>query len=99
MVLWLAMYPYPVSYTHLFQWLDVSALAGLDDIVREVFAGSDFVDAQRAEAIAKAVAERVERLKAHIRSREYGRDDLARDVKRDMAYSGKERRGKSDIER
>ena len=82
-----------------FQWLDVSALAGLDDIVREVFAGSDFVDAQRAGAIAKAVAERVERLKAHIRSREYGRDDLARDVKRDMAYSGKERRGKSDIER
>ena len=82
-----------------FQWLDVSALAGLDDIVREVFAGSDFVDAQRAGAIAKAVAERVERLKAHIRSREYGRDDLAHDVKRDMAYSGKERRGKSDIER
>ena len=82
-----------------FQWLDVSTLAGLDDIVREVFAGSDFVDAQRAGAIAKAVAERVERLKAHIRSREYGRDDLARDVKRDMAYSGKERRGKSDIER
>ncbi len=82
-----------------FKWLDVSALAGMDDIVREVFAGSDFVDVQRAEAIAKAVAERVERLKEYIRSREYGLDDLTRDVKRNIAYSGKERRGKAGRER
>lgn len=27
-----------------FAWLDPSALVGLDDVVREVFAGSDFVD-------------------------------------------------------
>lgn len=82
-----------------FKWLDVSALAGMDDIVREVFAGSDFVDVQRAEAIAKAVAERVERLKEYIRSREYGLDNLTRDVKRNIAYSGKERREKADRER
>ena len=57
------------------------------------------MDAQRAEAIAKAVAERVERLKEHIRSREYGRDDLAHDVKRNIAYSGTEQRRKGGQER
>ena len=82
-----------------FAWLDPSALVGLDDVVREVFAGSDFVDGPRAEAIAGAVAERTERVKEYIRTREYGRDDAAHDVKKNIAYSGKERRRRDDMER
>ena len=82
-----------------FAWLDPFALVGLDDIVREVFAGSDFVDGPRAEAIAGAVAERTERLKEYIRTREYGRDDIVHDVKKNIAYSGKERRRRDDMER
>ena len=76
-----------------FAWLDPFALVGLDDI------GSDFVDGPRAEAIAGAVAERTERLKEYIRTREYGRDDIVHDVKKNIAYSGKERRRRDDMER
>ena len=82
-----------------FAWLDPSALVGLDDVVREVFAGSDFVDGPRAAAIAGAVAERTERVKEYIRTREYGRDDATHDVKKNIAYSGKERRRRDDMER
>ena len=75
-----------------FCMLDPLAL-GWIDIVREVFAGSDFVDGPRAEAIAGGCRGTDGAVERYIRTREYGRDDIALDVKQNIAYSGKERAG------
>lgn len=52
-----------------FSWLDESKLEGLGDIVREVLAGSTFIDAARCEAIARALEQRALLLREYIRGR------------------------------
>lgn len=51
-----------------FTWLNTDALDGLGDIIMDVFVGSEFVDAARAQAIARAVSGRAGRLKEFVRS-------------------------------
>lgn len=51
------------------RWLDESKLAGLGDIVRNVLAGSTFIDAARCEAIARTLEQRALLLREYIRGR------------------------------
>lgn len=51
------------------RWLDESKLTGLGDIVRDVLAGSTFIDAARCEAIARALEQRALLLREYIRGR------------------------------
>ncbi len=82
-----------------FDWLDASALSYIGDVAREVFAGSEYVDSARADAIAQALDERAERLKEHMRTHAIAVDLAARDVQRNIAYSGIQRKNKKDMER
>jgi len=82
-----------------FDWLDASALSRIGDVAREVFAGSEYVDSARADAIAKALDERAEKLKEHMRTHAIAVDLAARDVQRNIAYSGNQRKSKKGPER
>lgn len=75
-----------------FDWIDWEALRGIGDAFREIVKGSAFVDEPRADAIARALSGRVERLKTHAAAtnRSFAGVDTAGDVKKDVSYSGKE---------
>ncbi|MNI56806.1 hypothetical protein D3C73_1118300 [compost metagenome] len=73
-----------------FDWLDLSALDGIEEEVQEIFCGSLFVDEARSNAICLALRERIERLQEIIHTREPQAwlDDHSTDVKENIAYSG-----------
>ena len=52
-----------------FNWLNERKPEGLGDIVRDVLAGSAFIDAARCEAIARALEQRALLLRERICSR------------------------------
>lgn len=82
-----------------FGWLDLDSLTSLPNIVREIFAGSEFVDAARVEAIAKALETRAERLKEFVLSRPRVVDETAQDVRENVAYSGRSQHDKETFTR
>ena len=75
-----------------FDWLDIEALAGIDEELRELVKGSLFIDTTRADALCAALRGRVERLAQVVVERRnlYPIDDRAADVAEDVAYSGEE---------
>lgn len=75
-----------------FDWLDLSALYGIDEELREIVRGSLFVDAARCDALCRGLKGRVEMLSEAVNSRHhlYAADDCRGDVKEDIAYSGLE---------
>ena len=82
-----------------FDWLDTSVLPRIGDIAREVFAGSEYVDNARADAIANALDECAAQLLEHTRTHAIAIDLAARDIQRNVAYSGYKPTKKNDHER
>lgn len=80
--------------TH-FDWLDLSALRGIDEEFREIVGGSVFIDEARCGALCSALQERVDMLAGIIRSHspiiKGWADDRGADVVEDIAYSGIDR--------
>lgn len=72
-----------------FDWLDLTALAGICEELRELVNGSLFIDTSRTEAICAALRGRVERLAQVIGERQsfYPVDDTTADVTEDVAYA------------
>ena len=75
-----------------FDWLDIDALAGIDEELRELVKGSLFIDTTRADALCAALRGRVERLAQVVGEGRnlYPIDDRTADVAEDVAYSGEE---------
>ena len=75
-----------------FDWLNLTALAGIDEELRALIKGSLFIDEARAQALCKALCGRVERLAEVVNSRRnlYPVDDRTADVAADVAYSGED---------
>lgn len=75
-----------------FDWLDLSALKGIDMEFREIVKGSLFIDRARCDAICKGICERVEFLQDVMNScvKEKFSDHMSSDVKQDIAYSGED---------
>lgn len=75
-----------------FDWLNLKALAGIDEELQELTKGSLFVDEARTQALCKALCGRVKRLAEIVDSRLnlYPVDDRTADVTKDVAYSGED---------
>lgn len=73
-----------------FDWLDLNALAGIDEELRELTKDSLFIDEVRRNALCAALRGRVERLAEVMNTRRgvYPVDDRSEDVAEDNAYSG-----------
>jgi hypothetical protein len=48
-----------------FDWLDFKALAGIDEVFREILSGSPFADEERRDALCRGLSGRVEMLERH----------------------------------
>lgn len=53
-----------------FKWLDLSVLKGIDEELRELVKGSQFIDATRCDALCSGLKKRVELLREYVRTRE-----------------------------
>lgn len=75
-----------------FDWFDITALAGIDEELRELIKGSLFIDAARTDALCAGLLGRVERLARVMEERRgsYPVDDRSADVTENVAYSGEE---------
>lgn len=75
-----------------FSWLNLNALAGVEEELRELMKGSLFIDGVRCNALCMALHSRVERLTEVVNSRGsvYLVNDCAADVTEDVAYSGRD---------
>lgn len=73
-----------------FDWLDLSALRGIEEEFREILKDSLFIDQARSDALCSALKKRVEMLAeiAHSRAPRFLTDDRSADVKENIAYSG-----------
>ncbi|AIQ13814.1 HipA domain-containing protein [Paenibacillus durus] len=73
-----------------FDWLDLSALKGIEEEVRDILRGSLFVDEARCDAICRALEQRIDMLAeiVHFRNPQSWVDDRSTDVRKDIAYSG-----------
>lgn len=73
-----------------FDWLDLSALRGIEDEFREILQGSLFIDEARCEALCFALRKRIDMLAeiVHSRSPRIWVDDRSADVTENIAYSG-----------
>lgn len=79
-----------------FDWLDLSALYGIDEEYREILKGSPFIDNARCDALCNALQKRIELLSDIVNEHTitYNRSDISSDVQEDFAYSG----GEDDLE-
>ena len=69
-----------------FDWLDLSKLDGVDQDIREVFAGAEeFIDKERAEAIIASVNHRVQMLATFILTQQPQVDSTENDVEKNVA--------------
>ena len=69
-----------------FDWLDLSKLDGVDQDIREVFAGAEeFIDKERVEAIIASVNQRVQLLATFILTQQPQVDSTENDVERNVA--------------
>lgn len=73
-----------------YDWLDLSALKGIDEEFHEILNGSLFIDETRRDALCFALRRRVEMLAeiVHSRAELSPVDDLSADVTEDVSYSG-----------
>ena len=73
-----------------FDWLDLNALYGIDEELRELVRGSLFIDNARCDALCLALRGRVDALTDIVNSRRtfYPASDCKGDVTEDIAYSG-----------
>ncbi len=73
-----------------FDWLDLSALKGIDEEYREILKGSAFIDGARCDALCSALQKRLELLTDMVNEYKPYRavDSTAFDVCEDIAYSG-----------
>ena len=75
-----------------FEWLELSALNGIEEVFRKIVKGSPFIDEARCNAICNAISRRAEMLAdfVQIQKRQVAisTDD---DVKEDIAYTGKQK--------
>lgn len=74
-----------------FSWLDLSALAGIDEELREIVKGSLFVDETRCDALCNGLKVRIGMLEKIVSShkKQVFVDNTQFDVVQDIAYSGK----------
>ena len=69
-----------------FDWLDLSKLDGIDQDIREVFAGAEeFIDKERVEAIIASVNQRIQMLETFILTQRPQEDSTENDVERNVA--------------
>ena len=69
-----------------FDWLDLSKLDGVDQDIREVFAGAEeFIDKERVEAIITSVNQRVQLLATFILTQQPQMDSTENDVEENVA--------------
>ena len=69
-----------------FDWLDLSKLDGVDQDIREVFAGAEeFIDKERVEAIIASVNQRVQLLATFILTQQPQMDSTENDVEENAA--------------
>ena len=69
-----------------FDWLDLSKLDGVDQDIREVFAGAEeFIDNERVEAIIASVNQRIQMLETFILTQRPQEDSTENDVERNVA--------------
>lgn len=69
-----------------FDWLDLSKLDGVDQDIREVFAGAEeFIDKERVEAIVASVNQRVQLLATFILTQQPQMDSTENDVEENVA--------------
>ena len=69
-----------------FAWLDLSKLDGLDQDIRETFTGAEeFIDQERAEAIASSVNRRIQMLGDFLLTQRPHADSTENDVERNVA--------------
>lgn len=73
-----------------FDWLDLSALHGIDEELREILRGSLFIDAARCNALCRGLQSRVEMLAELVNAHTplLSVDNQTADVTADIAYSG-----------
>ena len=73
-----------------FDWIDLNALYGIDEELRELVRGSMFIDEKRCDALCRALKSRVDMLTDVVNEQRtsYAVDDCQGDVKEDIAYSG-----------
>ena len=68
-----------------FDWLDLSKLDGVDQDIREVFAGAEeFIDKERVEAIVASVNQRVQLLATFILTQQPQMDSTENDVEENV---------------
>ncbi len=69
-----------------FDWLDLSKLNGVDQDIREVFAGAEeFINKERVEAIVALVNQRIQMLETFILTQQPQEDSTENDVERNVA--------------
>lgn len=69
-----------------FDWLDLSKLDGVDQDIREVFAGAgEFIDKERVEAIIASVNQRIQMLETFVLTQQPQEDSTENDVERNVA--------------
>ena len=69
-----------------FDWLDLPKLDGVDQDIREVFAGAEeFIDKERVEAIIASVNQRIQMLEAFILTQQPQIDSTENDVEENVA--------------
>ena len=69
-----------------FDWLDLSKLDGIDQDIRETFtAAEEFIDQERAEAIAASVNRRIQTLGDFLLTQQPQADSTENDVERNVA--------------
>ena len=68
-----------------FDWLDLSKLGGIEQDIREVFAGAEgLIDNERVEAIAASVNQRVQMLENFILTQQSQEDSTENDVEENV---------------
>lgn len=69
-----------------FDWLDLSKLGGIDQDIREVFAGAEeFIDKERVESIVASVNQRIQMLETFILTQQPQEDSTENDVEKNVA--------------
>ena len=69
-----------------FDWLDLSKLGGIEQDIREVFAGAEeFIDKERVEAIVTSVNQRIQMLETFTLTQQPQADSTENDVERNVA--------------
>lgn len=74
-----------------FSWLDFSALAGIEEELREIVKDSLFIDEARCDILCRFLVRRVEMLESAVKSMQKSIfvESTRFDVEEDVAYSGK----------